>query len=200
MEEILIVEAITKAKKGISQYLEIMELFPKVDVAENRDFQRKFNAFYRVRQRSREWYAEYFSSMQRLKGSKPCFDDVLDHLNNALGRYEPSFSSKLVAIVDPEQPVWDVFVLKNTETGIPSYTSRNKVEQAKTAYDTIQEWYKTFLGSDDGSLVVRVFDRMVPEHSRITNLKKVDFVLWQSRRADNRINAVNGYSNSTSLH
>lgn len=181
MEEEQVVEAITKAQKGISQYLEIMELFPKVNVAENGDFRRKFNAFYRVRQRPREWYNIYFSYMQRVRDNKPSFADVLDDLYRSTGRYEPSFSSKLVATLDPEQPVWDVWVMKNTRTRVPSYTSKRKVEQAKAAYKAIQAWYRQFLNSKDGKLVVRSFDRIVPEHAKITNLKKVDFVLWQIR-------------------
>jgi hypothetical protein len=181
MEEKQIVDAINKARKGISQYLEIMELFPKVNVAQNRDFQRKFNAFYRVRQRPSKWYTEYFSCMEGWKGSKPCFGDVLDHLNKSLGRYEPSFSSKLVATLDPEQPVWDVFVLKKTKTRVPSYTSKHKAEEAKAAYKALQNWYQQFLNTNGGKLAVRVFDATVPEHAKITNLKKVDFVLWQTR-------------------
>jgi len=181
MEEEQLVEAIAKARKGISQYLEIMELFPKVNVAENRDFQRRFNAFYKVRQRSREWYIKYFSYMQRQKGSKRSFDDVLDDLYELTGRYEPSFSSKLVATLDPEQPVWDVWVMRNTKTRVPSYTSKRKVEQAKVAYKAVQAWYQQFLNSKDGEGVVRGFDKIVPEHAKITNLKKVDFVLWQTR-------------------
>lgn len=51
---------IDQARKGIAQYLEIMQLWPSVNVAQNRDFQRKFNAFYRVRQRPADWYATYF--------------------------------------------------------------------------------------------------------------------------------------------
>lgn len=181
MEKWQIEEAIKKAQRGISQYLEIMELFPRVNVADNGDFQRKFNSFYRVRQRPAEWYKTYFLSMQQWKASKPTFDDVLDHLCKSLGRYEPSFSSKLVATIDPEQPIWDAFVLKNTQTKSPSYTSKNKVAQAKAAYQCIQGWYRQFLDSDDGKLVVRVFSQNVKQHARITDLKKVDFVLWQTR-------------------
>lgn len=180
-KEQAIVEAIDRARKGISQYLEIMELFPEVDVANHRSFQRKFNAFYRVRQRSCAWYKEYFSSMQRWKESKPSFDVVLQHLYTSLGKYEPSFSSKLVATLDAEQPIWDVFVLKNTQTKVPSYKSNQKVEQAKSAYKSIQKWYQQFLASKEGKLIVRVFERIVPEHAKITDLKKVDFVLWQTR-------------------
>ena len=181
MEEKQIVEAIKKARKGITQYLEIMELLPEVNVADNREFQRKFNAFYRVRQRSREWYLTYFACMQRHKGSKPAFNDVLDDLYRSTGRYEPSFSSKLVATLDPEQPVWDVWVLTNTGITVPSYASKSKVERARAAYAVIQAWYQQFLNSKDGEIVVRVFDGIVPEHANITNLKKVDFVLWQTR-------------------
>jgi len=181
MNEIKISEAIARARKGISQYLEIMTLFPAVEVASDRDFQRKFNAFYGIRQRPKEWYRKYFHLMQLLKGSKPSFNDVLDQLSLAMGRYEPSFSSKLVATLDPDQPIWDVFVLKNTHAKVPSYSSHNKIEQAKAAYAGIQKWYQEFLASDKGKLVVNVFDRMVPEHGKITNLKKVDFVLWQTR-------------------
>ncbi|MGA2875770.1 MAG: hypothetical protein ABSA33_03655 [Candidatus Micrarchaeaceae archaeon] len=181
MEEKQIAEAITKAHKGISQYLEIMTLFPNVNASDDADFRRKFNAFYRVRQRPPEWYTKYFSYMERHKGSKPSFDDVLDDVYELTGRYEPSFSSKLVATLNPEQPVWDIWVLRNTNTRVPSYASKRKVEQAKVAYRIIQGWYQQFLKSKDGELVISVFDRMVPAHTKFTNLKKVDFVLWQTR-------------------
>lgn len=181
MNKTKIHEAIARARKGISQYLEIMTLFPAVDVASDRDFQRKFNAFYRIRQRPKEWYEKYFHLMQLLKGGKPSFYDVLDQLHLAMGRYEPSFSSKLVATLDPEQPVWDKYVLENTHTKVPSYTSGKKFEQAKSAYESIQGWYRQFLLSDEGKAVIKEFEQVVPEHARITNLKKVDFVLWQTR-------------------
>jgi len=145
MDKIKILEAIARARKGISQYLEIMALLPAVDVSSDQDFQRKFNAFYRIRQRPREWYQKYYHLMQLLKESKPSFEEVLDQLHSAMGRYEPSFSSKLVATLDPEQPIWDKYVLKNTHTKIPSYTSGEKFEQAKCAYESIQRWYRQFL-------------------------------------------------------
>ena len=150
-------------------------------LASDAAFQRKFKAFYKVRQRPKEWYEKYFASMQDWKGTNPTFDEVLDHLNILLSRYEPSFSSKLVATLDPEQPVWDKFVLKNTRTKEPSYTSKQKFEEAKAAYKGIQKWYQQFLSSRDGKLVKSVFEQIVPEHAKITDLKKVDFVLWQMR-------------------
>ena len=181
MEEEKIVGAIDRARKGISQYLEIMNEIFAVNVAENRNFQRKFNAFYRVRQRPQAWYQAYFSHLERCKGRKPLFDEVIDEMYRLTGRYEPSFASKFVATLDPEQPVWDTWVLRNTGTKAPGYYSPTKLAGAKTAYKVIQRWYCEFLRSAEGRLVVELFDRMVAEHHQITDTKKIDFVLWQAR-------------------
>ena len=181
MNKTKVVQAIEKARKGIAQYLEIMAMFPSVNAARDQAFQKKFNAFYRIRQRSARWYQAYFGFMQGCKGSKPCFNDVLDYFKLVLGRYEPSFSSKLVATLDPEQPIWDAFVLKNTFTKIPSYGCKNKFEQAKSAYASIKEWYKQLVLSDEGRNIIKVFNEAISEHASITNVKKIDFVLWQTR-------------------
>jgi len=181
MTEEEITAAIERAKRGIKQYLAIMDLFPNVDASTNRDFQRQFNAFYRVRQRPQEWYRVYYSYLENNRGKTILFEDVLDHMNNTLGRYEPSFSSKLAATLNPNEPIWDKFVLQNTNQKAPSYNSPNKIEQAKTIFQNIRDWYSEYLQSEEGLLVIETFNHLVEESDRITNLKKVDFVLWQTR-------------------
>lgn len=181
MEKSEIKIAIEKARKGIYRYLEIMDLFPLVDVSEHRDFQRKFNGFYKIKQRPAEWYAIYYSLMQQMKGQNPGFDFVLDHLNNSLKRYEPSFSSKFVATLDPAQPIWDKFVLEYTGIPAPKYYSKKNFEEAKATYLCVKEWYKKFLSSDKGRIIVSVFNDNIKECELITDIKKIDFVLWQTR-------------------
>ena len=88
MEEHKIIAAIERARRGIGQYLAIMGLFPGVNVSADCDFQRQCNAFYRVRQRPREWYEEYYSFMESNKTTPVPFEVVLDHLHNTLGKYE----------------------------------------------------------------------------------------------------------------
>jgi len=177
MDESQVVAAINKARKGIAQYLEIMGLLPNVDVGRDRNFQRMYNAFYRVRQRPREWYELYFSYLESSKSSPPTFDTVIDHLFSALGRYEPSFSSKLVATLDPHQPVWDKFVLENTGQNPPSYGARDRIEKAKIVYRSIQGWYREYVHSEEGRNVIGIFNREVQDHQRVADLKKIDFVL-----------------------
>jgi hypothetical protein len=181
VEESEVVIAVNKARNGIAQYLEIISSLPDVDVSRDRDFQRKYNAFYRVRQRPKQWYELYFSYLESSKTKVPSFDTVIDYLFSGLGRYEPSFSSKLVATLDPHQPIWDKFVLKNTGQRAPDYTARDRLEKAKTVYRSIQAWYEQYIGSEKGRTVIRVFNREIQDHQRLTDLKKIDFVLWQTR-------------------
>jgi len=181
MNEQEIVEAINRARLGISQYLEIMRLFRQTNVANDRYFQRKYNGFYRVRQRPKEWYRVYYEYMEDRRGCTVSFSETLRHLQRRLGRYEPSFSSKLVATHNPPLPIWDVNVLKNIGLRAPSYTSPSKYHDAEAIYLAIQNWYARYLGSTDGALIIRKFDELVQESSTISDTKKVDFVLWQTR-------------------
>ena len=173
--------AIEKARKGIAQYADLMKAFPKCDVSTNTDFQRKYNAFYRVQRRKEAWYMSYYALMQRSKNSAPTFGSVLDAIFQETGRYEPSFASKLVATINPSKPVWDMHVLANTGHTAPSYSNTAKLSVAKVAYESIAKWYAEFLRTDDGKLCISEFNRLVPEHSGMTAIKKVDFILWQTR-------------------
>jgi len=181
MNKSQIEEAIGEAQRGIVQYLEIMELLHKSDVSLDRDFQRKYNAFYRVRQRTEEWYESYYSYLEKNKNSSITFANTIDYLNASLGRYEPSFSSKLAATINPNKPVWDRHVLNNTGHTAPPYYSPTRVEDAKIIYSSIEEWYITFLQSDTGRLCVNTFNEKVFRKDQITDLKKVDFILWKIR-------------------
>jgi hypothetical protein len=181
MDKIEITNAVRKAAKGIDQYIEIMELLPTVDVSNHAGFQKKYNAFYRVRQRPISWYQNYYSILESSKKSQPTFEQIIDKLNEVMGRYEPSFSSKLVSTIDPSKPIWDIHILKNTGHTAPPYNSKDKIQLAKKAYLSIEEWYKNILTSDNGKMYIDIFDELVPHQDKITNLKKIDFILWQTR-------------------
>ena len=80
--------------------------------------------------------------MQREKDRQANFHSVLTHFYAVLGRYEPSFTSKLIATIDANFPVWDMYVLKNIAQRSPSYASKNKAGEAVAAYAAIQAWYE----------------------------------------------------------
>ena len=100
-----IVSLVKSSNDGIHQYLGIMVAVHNVDVRTDKDFQKCFNRFYRIRQRPQKWYLAYYDFLEKRKLDPPRFEEVLNYLHASLGRYEPSFSSKLVATLDPSQPL-----------------------------------------------------------------------------------------------
>lgn len=181
MNAIEISEAIKKVKPGLEKYLNIMNTVNKVDVSKDESFQKSFNGFYRIRQRNSTFYEKYYSFMESNKSKEVSFDETLLYFYKELGRVEASFSSKLVATINPNLPIWDSIVLKNLNLIQPHYYSKNRIQEVINLYGKINEWYQRFIATDNGSEIVSAFDKAFP-NTPITDVKKIDFVLWQIRK------------------
>lgn len=180
MDVIKINESMNKIKPGLEKYLNIMDIVNKVDVSKDESFQRAFNGFYRIRQRNSDFYEKYYLFMESNKNKDISFEKTLLYFYNELGRIEASFSSKLVATINPNLPIWDSMVLKNLNLTQPHYYSKNRIQEIINLYDKIHQWYKTFVLTDEGKNIISVFDENYP-NTHISDVKKIDFVLWQIR-------------------
>ncbi len=178
--------ALPKIEIGLRKYQDIMTVFNNVNVSLDKDFQRMYNGFYKVRQRKPEFYEVYYAYMEKIKGNSVSFEDVIRHLYTELGRIEPSFSSKLVATIDDSKPVWDMYVLNNLGLKQPPYSSGSneaklrRVEKLIDLYSKITDWYSVAL--DDSSVIeaIKLFDDCYAD-ADISKTKKIDLILWQSR-------------------
>jgi len=180
MDFVKVNEALIKIEPGLTKYLYIMKIINETDVSKDLEFQKKFNGFYRIRQRNTEFYTEYYNLMQSYKNKGISFDSVLRHFYDVLGRVEASFSSKMVATINPNLPVWDEFVLKNLNLKKPSYGAKDRVNKTIELYKTIVDWYDDFLLTDDAKQMLDLFESKYP-NTDITNIKKIDLILWQMR-------------------
>jgi hypothetical protein len=176
LDQLIIKDAIEKARPGLEKYLKIMGMVNKVDVSQNADFQKAFNGFYRVRQRSQNFYDKFYYFMEENKESSPSFEKTLKYIHCELGRVEASFSSKLAATINPALPIWDTVVLKNLELKAPGSYRKNRITEIISLYDEITGWYKTYLEDEEGKMIIALFDKAYP-NTEITDIKKVDFVL-----------------------
>ena len=62
---------------GLGQYRVIMQKIHVVDVSADQDFQKRFNHFYRMRQRKPEFYKAFYTKLQTSKeGCCPTFAEV----------------------------------------------------------------------------------------------------------------------------
>ena len=165
---------------GLDKYQYIMEHVMKTDVSADEDFQRIFNGFYIVR-RNEEWRNVYYSYFEKVKNRKPTFEDIIIYLYEKTGNVEPSFSSKMLATIIPEKPIWDRYVVQNLNIKLSGLSQEEKLKSAIEKYSEMERWYEDFLNSEDGHNCVEEFERFLPDYKWISNIKKVDALLWSAR-------------------
>ena len=105
------IEALREVKTAMQHYISIMNKVWNTDVSADKDFQREFNHFYRIR-RNEEWRKKLYRIFEDTKQkTTPDFAEVLEELYAQTGNVEASFSSKMVATLNPNKPIWDSMVL-----------------------------------------------------------------------------------------
>lgn len=174
--------AVERISVGLRKYQWLQHRVHRCDVRTDAEFQRRYFGFYRVR-RGSDWRAAYFALMEETKVGGADFAEVLGALRLATGRLEASFASKLVATLAPEMPVIDRFVLENLGLRLPYPSQRNREEKIVSLYAEVRRRYQKILRSVEGQLICTKVDARYPSNG-ISDLKKVDLVLWQHRPHD----------------
>jgi len=179
----LVARALPLVADGLQKYQRIQRELHRCDVSTNTDFQRWFGGFYRVRRNAR-WRQQFFTMLEAGKARPTEFVEVLRELQKRTGRIEASFASKLVATLDPSQPVIDSIVLHNLGLALPpvSTSKERRIERIASLHQQLRDTFSDLLASPDGRALVDQFSAMYP-NAGITKPKMLDLVLWQSRDA-----------------
>ena len=166
---------------GIKKYQFLRQRLFETNVSEDRDFQRAFNGFFRMGRRTEQYYQDYYSYLQQHKESGIDFAKALTYLYEKHGRLEMSFVSKMVAIADPSFPIWDSVVTKG-HFGItaPYAGEKNRLQKGIDKYTQYCRSYNTYMQTDEAKAKIAEFEHLFPGVD-ITDVKKLDFMLWQDR-------------------
>lgn len=151
---------------GLDKYQYIMEQVNNTNVAINSDFQRTFNGFYIVR-RNESWRKAYYEHFECVKNGTPTFESIITYLYERTGNIEPSFSSKMLATIFPEKPIWDRYIVQNLDIKLTGTTKEEKVKNAIILYADMEKWYADFLESEKGKECISEFDRVLPDYKGI---------------------------------
>lgn len=180
-----VIRSIDDRRRGIKKYVYLLERLRKTDVSSDIGYQSAFESFYVVRLRGGEWMDAYFEILEREKHNEAvCFESVLKKMWCATRRVEASFSSKLVATIDPDQPVWDRWALQNLNlkkvygrSSDPKY-----VDRCVSRYAEICKVTKAIV--QQGARFRKwtaMLDRHCPQYKGFTEVKKLDLFLWLYR-------------------
>lgn len=193
---------------GLEEYQWLLQAVWAVDVSIDRGFQRRFNYFNRVRRNS-DWQACYYKVMEREKknlavpvrdhgvslqgadfaataekGAVLSFETVLCELYEGTGNLEASFASKLLAIIDPDRPIWDKLVLDRLGLRLTCSSSDSpdvRRTEVVEVYSQIEDWYARYMTKDDAKKNLRMFDRLMPDYTWVSPVKKIDYLIWGVR-------------------
>jgi len=165
---------------GLDKYQYIMNQVRKTNIATDADFQRIYNGFYIVR-RNAEWREVYYNHFEKVKTGTPTFASILTYLYEHTGNIEPSFSSKMLASIFPDKPIWDRYVVQNLGIQLAGTTKSEKLKNAISLYSDIEKWYEVFLQTNKAQECIEIFDRVMPDYKHISSIKKIDSILWSIR-------------------
>ena len=160
---------------GLDQYAKIMRGDPADPV-----FQHYFNYYYRIR-RNEGWRRAYYNLFSVAKSEQWSFEQIITELYKKTGNVESSFSSKMLATIDPDKPIWDQYVLKNLGLVLSGNTQAEKLKNAIMIYNQIQDWYIAYLATEEAQENIRAFDRILSDYTWLSSTKKIDCLLWGKR-------------------
>ncbi|WP_028453002.1 hypothetical protein [Chitinilyticum aquatile] len=171
--------ALPKIEAGLKQYLWLQARVSIDPFFEDVEFRRRYNHFYRVR-RGPAWQNTFYSLMAQAKREQLQFQEVLDLLLEATGRYEASFASKLIATLQTSKPVIDSVVLKNLGLRLPSPNVLDRGPKICKLHAELEHMFASYLQTSTGKYLVQEFNRAYP-NTGTSDEKKLDLVLWQTR-------------------
>lgn len=158
-----------------------MDQLWKSDVRVDAVFQRTFNGLYMVR-RGEAWRTAFYELFEAYKNSADVsFEPIVRDLHRATGRIEASFASKLLATVNSKMPVYDSWVRINLNLKVRTGEALQRIPALCEDYARITCIYGAMVEHPDYSRLRDGFDIALPTLRNLSDVKKIDFLLWQSR-------------------
>ena len=173
-----------KLKEGLEKYQSIMNRYNESnEISSSDDFQKSFRKFYGMNRAgfSADCYKEYFKLLDKARVNKDIdFKFVLQRLHEKSGKKHFSFTTKLLATVNPSLPVWDRKVREylNYKYDLKFKASFKDVESCEQEYKRYCNWFIEFLKTDEAKKHIDEFDKKIP-NLKITKMKKIDLMFWQ---------------------
>ena len=175
--------------KGLCDYCYIMDNWKKNDD----DFKDVFYNFYLKARWSimnkPENRIPYFDKLKSIKQTDNIMD-ILEDLKKEMysHSYEFSIASKLLHTRNPQNPIYDSKVRNylSKEEGVVfcwkhSDDSIKEKQDIKHDWNELKLWYDNILSSKRGEEWIKWFDTNFPNYKNISNIKKIDFIIFATR-------------------
>lgn len=166
-------------EQKLADYTYLIDKLYVKPVVTNEEYKRTYRSFFEFKRGiSKEKKEKYFSYLDEVKSYKTINIEharkIYEHVCLITGRQEVSFASKLIHVVDNDYPIWDKLVAKN------HFCFNSDGWQG---YEKYKKEFDKYMAQDNSvKLIIDLFDKRFPDN-HISDVKKVDFVLWQDRES-----------------
>ena len=181
IERITIEETYNKVLEvlGITKYLEINSDVYNVNVSKDTSVQKRFNYFYKLRQKPADWHGHYYRVFESIKkriinkNDNISIELVLGEIYSKTKTIEFSFSSKMLHTLLPSKyPIYDSRVKKALDLeDLDGDGYLDKISSASRIYDELIKKYKEL------GCIADIFDKVLP-NTCLTRIKKIDTMLY----------------------
>lgn len=165
---------------ALEKYDYIRKELYNTDISTDEEYQKAFNSFFRVR-RNEKWRKKFYKYFEKVKNNKNIsFETIVKDLLLETGNIEASFSSKLLATINPNMPIWDQYILKNLDLKITGTTKNERLSSVIDLYNKIVMKEQKLLSDTNIKKTVKEFKDYFPEYD-LSNIKILDYILWNLR-------------------
>lgn len=177
---------------GLTAYAKTLD-FISINVATDENYQKNYTNYYRVR-RDADWLKEYYEYFEEHKNDKNIsFEQILRdlykiphkvkkssvNLTGIAKSIEASFSSKMLATINPNYPIWDSQVVRALGIKLDdSLRDEEKIQAYIQAYNELTGEVHSFIPTPEGQNCIKQFDTTFPNYTYLNPSKKIDFFLW----------------------
>ena len=180
-----VVRRLMRIENRLKDYDYLCQNLMTTDVTAGTEFQIKYRDYYVMNDLDWEacWYDEYFRILEREKFEREVpFERILKDIHAITNRVETSFTSKLLATVNPCLAVYDKYVRENLRLENPSdYPREVRIDKSIEVYSCLQILASEIIQSESFDTWRNRFDEAFPQFSHFTDIKKLDLFLWQNR-------------------
>ncbi|MDP3988633.1 MAG: hypothetical protein Q8P93_00125 [bacterium] len=169
-----------RLRVGVEKYLDLQQGLQVGDCFNNEAFRKSFKSFYKVRFLQEVGVNELFRLLKEQRQKEKDLREILMCMYEATGQLHKSFSSKIVATCNPDMPVIDSKVLQRIKEDGRRVVIPSTVEGIVEFYEKMKIAYKDFLDTKKHDLVARFCNKFPEESKEISEIKMLDFVLWQA--------------------
>lgn len=166
--------------KHFQDYLYLLYNLHNTNVAENAEYQKKYNGYWVMGRQSHEYYKKYFSILENNKNNKEIsFNYVIKELNSIDNKIQFSFSSKLIHMINNEKPIYDKMV--SHFYNLPDWNGScydERIKKINRIYDFLIKEYKRVKNEDLLSISVKKARSYYDLDERFTDEKIMDSIIW----------------------